>query len=94
MTLRTTYSLQYVDRKIFLWAGEDLNLHEFPHMLLRHARLPFRHPPQISFSPTIPNASENLGVVPILQNLFWKIGRPRKKVTDPRLERGTPTLKV
>jgi hypothetical protein len=27
------------------WAEEDLNLHGFPHMLLRHARLPFRHPP-------------------------------------------------
>ena len=30
------------------WAGEDLNLHGFPHSLLKAARLPFRHPPLLN----------------------------------------------
>ena len=29
------------------WARQDLNLQEFPHVVLSHARLPFRHAPKL-----------------------------------------------
>lgn len=29
------------------WARQDLNLQEFPHVVLSHARLPFRHAPNL-----------------------------------------------
>ena len=29
------------------WARQDLNLQGFPHVVLSHARLPFRHSPEL-----------------------------------------------
>jgi hypothetical protein len=34
------------------WARQDLNLQGFPHVVLSHARLPFRHSPHNFVNPT------------------------------------------
>ena len=80
-----------------LWAEEDLNLYEFPHMLLRHARIPFRHPPVFA-KVLSPLTSPGFALTMIRAksgkaHSVFIIFKERNLVTHPRLERGTPALK-
>src|SRR3989344_4729852 len=41
----------------FIWAGGDSNSHALRHMVLSHARIPFRHLPVFTNTPTHSNTN-------------------------------------